>query len=34
MAQIDEARAAAPDPDINAILRGGYTWTVSAHSGD
>jgi 2-oxoglutarate ferredoxin oxidoreductase subunit beta len=34
MAQIEEAKTAAPDPDINAVLRGGYTWTVSAHSGD
>ena len=28
-AQIDEAKAAAPADDINALLRRGYTWTVS-----
>ena len=29
IAQIDEAKAAAPSDDINALLRRGYTWTVS-----
>ena len=34
MAQIEEAKTAAPNPDINAVLRGGYTWTVAADRGD
>jgi 2-oxoglutarate ferredoxin oxidoreductase subunit beta len=28
MAQIEAAKAKAPKPDVNALLRGGATWTV------
>ena len=29
MAQVDAAKAKAPNPDLNNLLRAGYTWTRS-----